>query len=70
MDKRWLALVWLWLAPACGPGELPAFANPPPDDSGVRTDASDANDADADEEDAGDTDAGMREVDLTDAAAK
>jgi len=50
---------------------LPAFANPPPDDSGVRTDASDTDaDADADEEDAGDTDAGMREVDLTDAAAK
>ena len=63
MDKRWLAFAWLWLAPACGPGALPGFANPPPDDSGVRADASD-------EDDAGGSDAGIREVDLTDAAAK
>jgi hypothetical protein len=61
MDKRWLAFVWLWLATACGPGELPAFANPPPDDSGVRSDAGDTDpDADVNEEDAGATDAGTR----------
>ncbi len=31
---------------ACGPGELPAFANPPPEpDAGVATDASDEEDA-------------------------
>jgi hypothetical protein len=42
---------------ACGPGDLPAFANPPPEpDSGLRKDAS------ADE-DAGSTDAGPRERD-------
>lgn len=59
MHKRWLVLAWLWLATACGPGDLPAFANPPPDDSGTR-DASD-------DEDAGSSGAGAREVDLTDA---
>ena len=27
------ACIWVALAHACGPDELPAFANPPPDDS-------------------------------------
>lgn len=30
----WL-IVFALLASACGPTELPAFANPPPDDAGV-----------------------------------
>jgi hypothetical protein len=38
--------VWIALAHACGPDELPAFANPPPvdngnDDGGVGDDAGD-----------------------------
>jgi hypothetical protein len=40
------ACVWIALAHACGPDELPAFANPPPvdngnDDGGVGDDAGD-----------------------------
>lgn len=50
MEARFLArvvavCVWVALAHACGPDELPAFANPPPDDSedgGVGADAGDA----------------------------
>lgn len=71
MDLRWLGLGMLCLTAACGPGDLPGFANPPPDDSGVRArkDASDDRDADDDEEDAGPNDGGRREIDVGDAAA-
>jgi hypothetical protein len=65
MDKRtWRLLGGLCLCPclpACGPGELPAFANPPPDDAGTHT---------RDGEDAGSLDAGTRLVDVADAAAE
>jgi hypothetical protein len=64
MDKRgWLLACCLCLGPclpACEPEELPAFANPPPDDAG--TDAGDS-------EDAGSMASRTRIVEAADAAA-
>lgn len=71
MDLRCLGLVFLCLTASCGPGELPGFANPPPDDSGVRKpDASGEDRGEDDDEDAGTIDSGHREVDVSDAAAR
>jgi hypothetical protein len=52
MDKRgWLLVGCLCLCPrllACGPGPLPAFANPPPEDAGtVAGDGEDAGSLDS-----------------------
>jgi hypothetical protein len=71
MELRWLALGMLCLTAACGPGDLPGFANPPPDDAGVRArkHASEDRDAADDDEDAGRSDGGRREIDVSDAAA-
>jgi hypothetical protein len=60
-SRLWVLVAWMFASAACGPGDLPAFANPPPEpDAGLR-------DASADE-DAGSADGGMR--DASDDSAK
>jgi hypothetical protein len=66
-SRHWIVVAcvpFVLASAACGPGDLPAFANPPPEpDSGLVKDAS------ADE-DAGGTDAGTRERDAADDEAE